>query len=190
MNTVAWRMSPEAAIVAGKVGVSGPKQEGLFPEEDAVQAPEGNASIFTVGHSTRKLEELVRVLRHYGIERLVDIRHFPASRHNPQFNRAALEEELGRAGIEYVWIEKLGGYRTGGYFAYMDTEDFRSGIAELERLAGEKRTAYMCAELVWYKCHRRRVSDVLAACGWSVVHIFDEKRAQAHILKTNTIKCD
>ena len=146
--------------------------------------------IYTIGHSTRKLGELIAVLLHHGIERLVDIRHFPGSQHNPQFNRETLEQQLARHAIEYVWLERLGGYRAGGYAAHMQTEDFTSGVEALETLARERRTAYMCAELKWYKCHRRHVSDVLAARGWNIVHIFDEKRLQRHTLKTNTIRCE
>ena len=146
--------------------------------------------VFTIGHSTRKLEELISVLKHYGIERLVDIRHFPTSRHNPQFNRAALEQALAEHGIEYVWLERLGGYREGGYLAYIETADFHAGLEALENLAREKPTAYMCAEVKWFQCHRRHVSDVLAARGWNVIHIIDEKRADRHRIKTNRIKCD
>jgi len=146
--------------------------------------------VFTLGHSTRKLQELVAVLLHHRIECLVDIRHFPGSRHNPQFNRETLAQALVANGIEYVWLERLGGYRTGGYQAYMQSADFASGIETLEALAREKRTAYMCAEVKWFKCHRRHVSDVLAARGWEVTHIFDEKRVQKHTLKTNTIRCE
>jgi uncharacterized protein (DUF488 family) len=146
--------------------------------------------IYTIGHSTRKLEELIAVLLHHGIERLVDIRHFPVSRHNPQFNRTCLEQELPRQGIEYVWLESLGGYRQGGYLAYLATPEFACGLEELERLAREKRTACMCAEVKWFRCHRRHVSDVLTGRSWSVVHIFDERRLQPHTFKTNRIKCD
>lgn len=166
------------------------EQTSLFPEENVSPGDAPEASIYTIGHSTRKLEELVAVLKHHRIERLVDIRHFPASRHNPQFNKEVLEAELTRNGIEYVWLEKLGGYRTGGYLAYIETDDFRSGLEELERLAREKRAACMCAELKWFQCHRRRISDVLAERGWHVIHILDENRAQRHYLKTNRIKCD
>jgi uncharacterized protein (DUF488 family) len=147
-------------------------------------------TVFTIGHSTRKLEELISVLKGYGIERLIDIRHFPASRHNPQFNKAILEHALPEHGIEYLWLERLGGYREGGYLAYMQTSAFTAGIDTLEKLAGQRRTAYMCAELKWFQCHRRRVSDVLAYRGWTVTHIIDEQRTQAHCLKTNRIKCD
>jgi uncharacterized protein (DUF488 family) len=147
-------------------------------------------TIFSIGHSTRKLEELISVLQHYGVERVIDIRHYPTSRHNPQFNRSTLEEALRAQGIEYSWLELLGGYREGGYLAYTGTQDFRDGMEALERLAGERPTAFLCAEVKWYQCHRRRVADALAARGWKVLHIIDEKRADAHRLKTNRIKCD
>lgn len=165
-----------------------PEQQRLFPPAAAAAAQ--GPVVYSIGHSTRRLEELIAVLKRYGVERLVDIRHFPMSRHNPQFNRSELERALLGAGIEYLWLERLGGYRSGGYLAHMETEAFRSGLAELERLAREKPTAYMCAEVKWFQCHRRRVSDVLAGRGWSVIHIWDERRADLHRLKTNRIKCD
>lgn len=160
-------------------------QQELFP----AASPPG-PRIYSIGHSTRTLEELVAVLRHYGIERVVDIRHFPASRHNPQFNREHLEAALPAAGIEYRWLVQLGGYRSGGYLAHMETAEFAEGLAELERLARERPTAFMCAEIKWFQCHRRRVADVLAERGWQVIHIFTEKRAEPHRLKTNRIRCE
>ncbi len=106
-------------------------------------------TVYTIGHSTRKVEEFIEVLRHYGIERLIDIRHFPGSRHNPQFARPSLEQALPAAGIDYVWIEKLGGFRKGGYHAHMETVEFREGLGELERLASEKPAAYCCTSKPW-----------------------------------------
>ncbi|MCS6953775.1 MAG: DUF488 domain-containing protein [Bryobacteraceae bacterium] len=164
------------------------EQQALFPVGASAEAQ--GPRVYTIGHSTRRLDEFLAVLQYYGIRRLVDIRHFPVSRHNPQFNRAELERALPAAGIEYIWIERLGGYRSGGYLAHMETEAFRSGLAELERLAREKPTAYMCAEIKWFQCHRRRVSDALVERGWSVVHIWDQRRADPHRLKSNRIKCD
>ncbi len=161
-----------------------PRQHELF--EPGPTAPR----IYSIGHSTRKLEELISVLKHYGIERLVDIRHFPASRHNPQFNREELERALPDAGIEYRWLVELGGYRSGGYLAHMATAEFAWGLGELERLARERPTAFMCAEIKWFQCHRRRVADALVERGWQVVHIFTEKRADPHRLKTNRIRCE
>jgi len=168
-----------------------PEQPSLFTrEQQAASETDPREQVFTIGHSTRKLEELISALKHYAIERVVDIRHFPTSRHNPQFNKPILEQALREHGIDYVWLERLGGYRQGGYLAYTQTEDFQRGIEELERLAREKRAACMCAEVKWYRCHRRRVSDVLAERGWLVIHIFHETRAEEHFEKHNVIKCD
>jgi uncharacterized protein (DUF488 family) len=160
-------------------------RQALFPSEETA-----SPRLYTIGHSTRRLQELIAVLKHYGIRRLVDIRHFPMSRRNPQFNRSELERALPQAGIEYIWMERLGGFRTGGYRAHMQTEAFRSGLLELERLARQMPTACMCAEIKWFQCHRRSVSDALAERGWSVIHIWDERRADPHRLKRNRIKCD
>lgn len=159
-------------------------------QQELFEAAPAGPRIYSIGHSTRKLEELVAVLRHYGIERVVDIRHFPASRHNPQFNREELERALPEAGIEYRWLVELGGYRTGGYLAHMATAEFAAGLAELERLARERTTAFMCAEIKWFQCHRRRVADALVERGWQVVHIFTEKRADPHRPKSNRIRCE
>ena len=136
--------------------------------------------IHTIGHSTRKLEELVKVLKHYNIELLVDIRHFPHSRHNPQFNKEFLEEKLPDCGISYIWLEKLGGFRAGGYKKYTKTQDFNDGLEELISIAHSKTTAIMCAELLWFKCHRRFVSNELKRRKIKVVHIYDEKRTDKH----------
>lgn len=147
--------------------------------------------ILTIGHSTRSLEDLIGVLAAHQIKILVDIRHFPRSRHNPQFNKAALQKRLPRAGIRYVWLEALGGYRKGGYAKYTCTNTFQSGLARLEKLAAKRRAAVMCAELLWWRCHRRYVSDELKRRGWRVWHIFDEKKLEAHkIGKRRRIKCD
>ncbi|MCS7315955.1 MAG: DUF488 domain-containing protein [Bryobacterales bacterium] len=159
-------------------------------QQELFDAPPAGPRIYSIGHSTRKLEELIAVLKHYGIRCLVDIRHFPASRHNPQFNREELERALPAAGIEYRWLVELGGYRSGGYLVHMLTPEFAAGLAELERLARERPTAFMCAEIKWFQCHRRRVADALAERGWQVVHIFTEKRADTHRPKTNRIRCE
>jgi len=159
-------------------------------QQELFAGPPGGPCIYSIGHSTRKLEEFIAVLKHYRIECLVDIRPFPGSRHNPQFNREQLEAALPAAGIEYRWLVALGGYRSGGYSAHMSTPEFAAGLAELEELARRRTTAFMCAELKWFQCHRRRVSDVLVERGWQVIHIFTEKRADPHRFKTNRIRCE
>src|SRR5579864_5731147 len=145
------------------------------------------ATLFTIGHSTRSLEELIEALRAHSIQTLADIRSFPMSRRLPHFNRESLEKTLPEAGIRYVWLKALGGRRNKlrddspnpalrndsfrNYADYMLTEDFQRGIAELIELAEQSRTAYMCAERVYFRCHRMLVSDWLVAHGHEVFHI-------------------
>jgi len=154
------------------------------------------ATVFTVGHSTRTLEELIESLQAHGIRTLVDIRAFPASRRLPHFNRESLEEALPKAGIEYRWMKELGGRRKKlrddspnialrndsfrNYADYMLTEAFKNAIEELLRLAEQQPTAIMCAERVYFRCHRMLVSDYLVAHGHEVLHIDDAAPARPH----------
>jgi uncharacterized protein (DUF488 family) len=156
------------------------------------------ATLFTIGHSTRSLDELVASLRAHGVRRLVDIRAYPMSRRLPHFNRENLEAELPRIGIEYVWMKELGGRRKKirddsphtalrndsfrNYADYMLTPEFRRAAAELVRMAEEKTTAYMCAERVYFHCHRMMVSDYLVAHGHTALHIDGTGPARAHKL--------
>ena len=128
------------------------------------------ATLYTIGHSTRTLDELIEVLQAHSIQTLVDIRSFPMSRRLPYFNRESLEKLLPTAGIKYVWMKALGGYRKKirddspnlalrspafrNYADHMLTEDFQRGIAELVKFGEQSRTAYMCAERVYFRCHR------------------------------------
>ncbi|HEY7616810.1 MAG TPA: DUF488 domain-containing protein [Terriglobales bacterium] len=145
------------------------------------------AVLYTIGHSTRKIEELIEALSAHSIETLVDIRAFPMSRRLPHFNREALEKSLAEAGIRYVWMKELGGRRKKiredspnialrnesfrNYADYMLTDEFQHAAAGLLELAEQSRTAYMCAERVYFHCHRMLVSDWLVAHGHEVRHI-------------------
>ena len=156
------------------------------------------ATLYTIGHSTRTLDELVSVLHAHGIETLVDIRAFPMSRRLPHFNREALEHSLAERGIRYVWMQALGGYRKPtrkdsphtalrnasfrNYADYTLTPEFEQAMAELLELARDSRTAYMCAERVYFRCHRMIVSDWLVAHGHDVLHIDAEGLARPHKL--------
>jgi uncharacterized protein (DUF488 family) len=146
--------------------------------------------VYTIGHSTRRLEELIGILKNFKIEVLVDIRHFPHSKHNPQFNKEVLERELIKENIEYIWLEKLGGFRRGGYLEFTKTGEFKEGLEELIKIVKNKLTAIMCAEILWFKCHRRFVSDELKKIGFEVFHIYNKNKIQDHSLKENKIKCD
>jgi uncharacterized protein (DUF488 family) len=156
------------------------------------------ATLYTIGHSTRTIEELISVLRAHEIQTLVDIRAFPVSRRLPHFNRESLEASLADPGIRYLWMKDLGGYRkkiradspnTGlrnasfrNYADYMLTPEFDATIAKLVQIAEESRTAYMCAERMWFQCHRMLVSDWLTAQGHTVLHIEGERPPKPHRL--------
>ncbi|HQZ82142.1 MAG TPA: HVA1 family protein [Pyrinomonadaceae bacterium] len=154
-----------------------------------------NLTIWTIGHSTRTIEQFVELLTANGIELLVDIRRHSGSRKFPQFNPEPLAASLREAGVEYTRIEKLGGRRKvhadshntvwrnasfRGYADYMETAEFRCGIDALVSLAERKRTAIMCAEAVWWRCHRSLVADYLKAKGAAVLHILSETSVKEH----------
>ena len=156
------------------------------------------ATLFTIGHSTRTLEDLIQSLQAHSIATLADIRSFPMSRRLPHFNRESLEQTLPQAGIEYIWMKELGGRRKKSipespnialrndsfrnYADYMLTSEFERAIARLIETAESSRTAYMCAERVYFHCHRMLVSDWLVAHGHEVLHIDDAKPAKPHKL--------
>ncbi len=154
-------------------------------------------AIGTIGHGTRPVEEFIGLLKQAGVRRLVDVRSFPGSRRHPQFGSEALEAELEAAGIEYVWRKDLGGFRKPrsdsphvalrhpgfrGYADYMEGADFRGGLEWLTSSSVRTPTAIMCAETVWWRCHRRMISDALVAGGWEVVHILGPGSPTAHEL--------
>jgi uncharacterized protein (DUF488 family) len=151
--------------------------------------------IWTVGHSTRSGEEFTQILLGNRIEVLVDVRTFPGSRRYPQFNRETLAESLRAAGIHYQHEPRLGGRRKPrpdshnsawrneqfrGYADHMETEEFKNGVRELLELSASKRVALMCAEAVWWRCHRSLLGDYLKAEGHEVVHILDQKKTEEH----------
>jgi uncharacterized protein (DUF488 family) len=119
--------------------------------------------IYTVGHSTRSPDQLLEILRAAQVVALVDVRSFPSSRRHPHFNRGAPAPGSPNAG----WRER--GFR--GYADYMASSEFKGGVERLEELARVKTTAVMCAEALWWRCHRRLIADVLTVRGWDVHHI-------------------
>ncbi len=151
--------------------------------------------VCTIGHSTRTLEELVEMLHSFQIEMVADIRSYPGSRRYPHFNKEALELSLPENNIQYVHLKDLGGRRKAnpnskntawrhiafrGYADYMETGAFKEGIKELEKIALKQRTAYMCSEAVWWRCHRSMVSDYLKVHGWKVMHIMGVGKEEEH----------
>lgn len=153
--------------------------------------------VYTVGHSTRPLGELITLLQAHGVVRLVDVRTIPRSRRHPQFNRDVLPEPLGAAGIDYAHLAGLGGLRkpradsinTGwrnagfrGYADYMQTPEFAASLEALLALSREAPTAIMCAEAVPWRCHRALIADALTVRGVEVRHITSVGPAEPHAL--------
>jgi uncharacterized protein (DUF488 family) len=154
--------------------------------------------VYTIGHGARDIDTFLTLLEGAGICRLVDVRTAPGSRKHPQFGGDALEAALGGTGIEYAWRGKeLGGWRrarhdsrhTGmtssgfrGYADHMETEEFRRALAWLVDSASESPTAAMCAESLWWRCHRRMIADAVVAAGHDVRHIMDRGKLDPHRL--------
>ena len=161
------------------------------------QSKHTQLTAYTVGHSTHNLDEFVGLLRAYGIERLVDVRTIPRSRHNPQFNKDTLGQFLRNRRIAYRNMKELGGLRHSridspnmgwhnasfrGFADYMQTPEFAAAIDKLIELAREKTTAIMCAEAVPWRCHRSLIGDALLVRGIEVRDIFSTKSAKPHIM--------
>ena len=153
------------------------------------------AMIWTVGHSTRGLEEFLSLLAKFRIEALADVRSFPGSRKYPQYGKESLAATLRSRAIEYHWLRELGGRRRAspnspntewrnaafrGYADHMGTAEFTRGLRQLLELASEARTVIMCAEALWWRCHRSMIADALCVRGVEVVHIIDARRESVH----------
>lgn len=152
-------------------------------------------TVWSIGHGTRSAEELLDVLTEAGIRVLADVRSAPGSRRHPQFGQSALAASLAGAGIEYVHLRGLGGRRDArpdspnvalrvdafrGYADHMTSTEFAADYARLVSIAREKATAFMCAETLWWRCHRRMLSDRFAAEGWDVVHLIAPGKSEPH----------
>jgi uncharacterized protein (DUF488 family) len=152
-------------------------------------------TIWTIGHSTRSLEDFLELLSAYSIEAVADVRRYPGSRRWPHFARDALDSALENRGLGYMWFPELGGRRTPsrdslntawrsaafrGYADYMATEAFAEGLERLINLASGLRTAIMCAESLWWRCHRGLIADVLRWLGFEVIHILGPGSTASH----------
>jgi uncharacterized protein (DUF488 family) len=158
----------------------------------ALAAP---TTIWTIGHSTRPIEEFLGLLSAARIGTIADVRSFPGSRKYPQYGKEALATTLAAHGISYDWLPALGGRRRvapdspntawrntsfRGYADYMSSPEFAQGLGQLIQLASQARTAIMCAEAVWWRCHRSMIADALSVRGIEVVHILDAKHNVLH----------
>lgn len=162
---------------------------------DTINEAQRDRTIWTIGHSTRSLDEFIGMLKFFEIVLVADIRRFPGSKKYPHFNQEDLRISLRENDIEYIHFEALGGRRKvrpdsantawrnasfQGYADYMETPAFKNAMGELEAVASERRTAYMCSEAVWWRCHRSMVSDMLKVRGWKVNHIMGVGKETEH----------
>jgi uncharacterized protein (DUF488 family) len=165
---------------------------------------EGSTTVFTIGHSTRALDEFIAVLRANAVTRVVDVRTIPRSRHNPQFNEESLPGSLSKAGLGYVHMPGLGGLRQSnsgsrnggwrnasfrGYADYMETPQFKENLEKLIELAKQDRVAIMCAEAVPWRCHRSLIGDALTVRGIRTEDIMSLTRTQTHDLTSFAKVC-
>ena len=168
-----------------------------------MEPPDG--TLWTIGHSTREWDVFAGMLREAGIEVLVDVRRFAGSRRNPQYSPLAMVPALQVDGIEYVAMPEFGGRRAPqmdsrndawrvaafrGYADYMATDEFVAARERLMQLAGERRVAVMCAEAVWWRCHRRLIADDFTARGWQVCHLMAPGRTEPHPLNPDARMVD
>lgn len=153
---------------------------------------------WTIGHSTHTLAEFLALLHAYRIETVADVRRFPGSRRQPQFGEQALGASLEAHGIAYHWFPGLGGRRRvdlldpegsawrnvsfRAYAQHVRSEEFALDLASLLHVAKASRTAIMCSELLWWRCHRRLIADVMVLCGWQVLHILGATECSTHRL--------
>jgi len=160
-----------------------------------MRASWGAGSVWTVGHSVRSLEDFLQLLAENRIEAVADVRRYPGSRRWPHFAQTSLAMSLEKRGLVYLWLPELGGRRTPrvdspntawrnpsfrGYADYMETDAFAEGLESLVNLALGLRTAVMCAEALWWRCHRGLIADVLRWLGFEVIHILGPGSTSSH----------
>ncbi|MGH8355603.1 MAG: DUF488 family protein [Pseudomonas sp.] len=159
------------------------------------RAPADPATIWTIGHSTQGLEAFLELLAQHGVQGIADVRRFPGSRRHPQFGEAALRGALAEQGIAYLWLPELGGRRQAradspnrgwrnpsfrGYADHLGSREFAQGLQRLLAFAKQQPSALMCAERLWWQCHRSLIADVLRLRGIAVIHILDAAHSVVH----------
>jgi uncharacterized protein (DUF488 family) len=165
---------------------------------------ESVSTVYSIGHSTRPTDELVAMLKDAGVTNLADVRAIPLSRANPQFNKDALAAALRSQSIDYRHFAALGGRRSAArdprtgndfwriqafrnYADYAQTTAFQQAFSELERWSRERATAFMCAEAVWWRCHRRLIADYFLVRGWEVIHLMARGHTQPGMLTSAAV---
>ena len=144
--------------------------------------------IYTIGHSTRNYGEFVEILKHYNINLVVDVRKFPRSKKFPHFCKENLEKELSQDKIQYINFPQLGGFRKEDYLVFSQSNEFVDYIKELKEKVNGRNSAIFCAEILWWRCHRKYIAKILSKEGYRVIHIFEKNKIQEHISAEKEIK--
>jgi uncharacterized protein (DUF488 family) len=167
----------------------------ISPTASVLPERTASSTIWTIGHSTRPLDAFLQLLSHYRLEAVVDVRRFPGSRRQPQYASATLRTALAQQQLAYQWLPALGGRRRPrsdspntawrsaafrGYADHIGSAEFSDGLGALLEFSARQRTTLMCAEALWWRCHRALIADVLCFRGIEVVHILDAKHAVVH----------
>lgn len=166
----------------------GKKVKERFGKKKDIDKQTKNMRIYTIGHSTRSLEEFLDILKHFQIELVIDVRRFPSSKKFPWFGKENLEKELIKGNIRYIHFPDLGGYRKEGYKNFAETEEFSQAIKKLLEIIDTKNSAIMCAEVLWWRCHRRYIANTLSQMDYQIIHIFNKEKIQEHKPKEKEIE--
>jgi uncharacterized protein (DUF488 family) len=144
--------------------------------------------IYTIGHSTRSLEEFLDILKFFQIELVIDVRRFPSSKKFPWFNKENMGPELSKHNILFTHFPELGGYRKEGYGTFSQAKEFSQAVNKLIETIDDNNVVILCAERLWWRCHRRYIAKALVERGLDVFHILDTKNVQQHKLKEKEIE--
>ncbi len=144
--------------------------------------------VYTLGHSTRNIDEFIGLLKHYGIQLVIDVRRWPSSKKFPHFNKEFLDKALERHGIQYIHYPELGGYRKEGYAVFAESDEFADALKRMIEVINDKTAAILCAERFFWRCHRKYIANKLVELGYTVVHIIDEQQTYEHKLKEKDLQ--
>jgi uncharacterized protein (DUF488 family) len=144
--------------------------------------------IYTIGHSTKRMEQLLDDLKQYNIELVIDVRRWPSSKKFPWFNKEGLIDSLNSEGIDYLHFPELGGFRKEGYINFVKSNEFTNALNRLIKIINDKIVTILCAELLWFRCHRRYIAQMLVERGYQVIHIFEKAKNQDHKPRSKEIE--
>ncbi|MEM7819366.1 MAG: DUF488 domain-containing protein [Candidatus Aenigmatarchaeota archaeon] len=150
-----------------------------------------NSRIYTIGHSTRSIDEFIEILKHFNINIVIDVRKIPESKKFPHFNKDFLKDRLKENNIQYIHYPELGGFRLEGYENFSKSNEFKNAVDKLIKIIKNKNTTILCAEIDYRRCHRFFISNALEQRGFEVIHIWNKEKIEKHDRNAKlTLFCD